>query len=172
MAKNKNILTLGVASDSGSFPASPLNQPADTRAIMTAGMFTSRTDEWATPTATFAALDAEFRFNLDPCATDSNHLCPDYFTKEDDGLTKDWGGHRVYVNPPFGHEIGKWIKKCSEEAKKPDTTVVALLPARTDTAYFHDYIYGKAREIRFIRGRLHYNESKGAAPFPSMIVVF
>lgn len=172
MAKNKNNLTLGVASDSGSFPASPLNQPADTRAIMTAGMFTSRTDEWATPTATFAALDAEFRFNLDPCATDSNHVCPDYYTKEDDGLTKDWGGRRVFCNPPYGREIGKWVKKCYEESQKPDTLAVMLIPARTDTAYFHDYIYGKAREIRFVRGRLHFNESKSAAPFPSMIVVF
>ena len=172
MAKNKNNLTLGVASDSGSFPAGPLNQPANSRAIMTAALFMSRSNEWATPIATFAALDAEFRFNLDPCATMANYKCPDYFTKEDDGLTKDWGGRRVFCNPPYGREIGKWVKKCYEESQKPDTLVVMLIPARTDTAYFHDFIYGKAREIRFLRGRLHFNESKSAAPFPSMIVVF
>ena len=140
--------------------------------FLTAGMFTSRTDEWATPAATYAALDAEFHFDLDPCSTHENAKCERHYTKEDDGLTKDWSGHRVFCNPPYGREISKWVKKCSEEAKKPETTVVALLPSRTDTRVFHDFIYGKAREIRFVRGRLHFNESKSAAPFPSMIVVF
>jgi site-specific DNA-methyltransferase (adenine-specific) len=141
--------------------------------FLTAGMFTSRTDEWATPAATYAALDAEFGgFNLDPCSTNENARCKKHYTKEDDGLTKDWSGHRVFVNPPYGRAISAWIKKCSDEAKKPGTTVVALLPARTDTSWFHDHINGKAREIRFVRGRLHFNESKSAAPFTSMIVVF
>lgn len=139
---------------------------------MTSGLFSSRTDEWATPAETFAALDAEFHFDLDPCATDGNHKCADYYTKEENGLSKDWGGRRVFCNPPYGRVMPDWVKKCSEEAKKPGTTVVMLIPARTDTAYFHDYIYGKAREIRFVRGRLHFNDSKSAAPFPSMIVVF
>ena len=142
------------------------------KAFLTAGMFTSRTDEWATPAATYAALDAEFRFTLDPCASVANHKCPDYYTKEDDGLTKDWSGHRVFVNPPYGRAISAWIKKCSDEAKKPGTLVVALLPARTDTRWFHDHVNGKARELRFLRGRLHYNDAPNAAPFPSMIVVF
>jgi site-specific DNA-methyltransferase (adenine-specific) len=102
----------------------------------------------------------------------ANHTCPDYFTKEDDGLAKDWGGRRVFCNPPYGREIGKWVEKCYEESQKPETTVVALLPARTDTRWFHDHVNGKARELRFLRGRLHFNESKSAAPFPSMIVVF
>lgn len=171
MAKSNNKLPLGVTSDTGSFPAGPFSQPAFERAIMTAGLFQSRSDEWATPLEKYAALHAEFHFNLDPCASDANHKCADYYTKEDDGLTKDWGGRRVFCNPPYGREIGKWVKKCYEESQKPDTLVVMLIPARTDTAYFHDYIYGKA-EIRFLRGRLHFNESKGAAPFPSMIVVF
>ena len=140
--------------------------------MTTKGMFSSGPDEWATPTATFAALDAEFRFSLDPCASVANHKCVDYFTKEDDGLTKDWSGHRVFVNPPYGRAISAWIKKCSDEAKKPGTLVVALLPARTDTSWFHDHINGKAREIQFVRGRLHFNDSKNAAPFPSMIVLF
>ena len=82
------------------------------------------------------------------------------------------GGERVFCNPPYGKTIKDWVRKCSEEACKPGTLVVMLIPARTDTAWFHDYIYHKVKEIRFIRGRLHYNESKQAAPFPSMIVVF
>lgn len=81
------------------------------------------------------------------------------------------GGYRVFCNPPYGREIADWVRKCSEEAKKPGTLVVMLIPARTDTAYFHDYIYNHAREIRFVRGRLHFNEA-GPAPFPSMVVVF
>ena len=172
MAKSKNNLTLGASNSPGSTPAGSITQPAATRAIMTAGLFSSRTDEWATPISLFAKLDAEFHFNLDPCANEANHKCADYFTQKDDGLTKDWGGRRVFCNPPYGREIGKWVKKCYEESQKPDTLVVMLIPARTDTAYFHDFIYGKAREIRFLRGRLHFNESKSAAPFPSMIVVF
>lgn len=139
---------------------------------MNEGLFTSKTDEWATPAATFAELDAEFHFDLDPCADASNHKCADYYTKEQDGLSKNWGGRRVFCNPPYGRAIAAWVRKCSEEAAKPDTLVVMLIPARTDTAYFHDYIYRKAREIRFIRGRLHFNESRSGAPFPSMIVVF
>lgn len=82
------------------------------------------------------------------------------------------GGNRVFCNPPYGKEIGKWVKKAYEESKKNDTTVVMLIPARTDTAYFHDYIYHKAKEIRFVKGRLKFGQSKNAAPFPSMVVVF
>ena len=138
---------------------------------LTSGLFTSRTDEWATPTATFAELDAEFHFTLDPCATVENHKCPLFFTKEQDGLRQNWGGQIVFCNPPYGKAIKDWVRKCSEESKKPGTLVVMLIPARTDTSYFHDYIYHKAREVRFIRGRLHYNDA-GPAPFPSMVVVF
>lgn len=87
-------------------------------------------------------------------------------------LRRIGGGQRVFCNPPYGRELPKWVRKCYEESKKPDTLVVMLIPARTDTSYFHDYIYHKAKEIRFLRGRLHFNESKQGAPFPSMIVVF
>lgn len=139
--------------------------------ILTSGLFTSRTDEWGTPSAFFAELDAEFHFDLDPCATVENHKCPHFFTKEDDGLLQNWGGHNVFCNPPYGKAIKDWVRKCYEESKKPGTLVVMLIPARTDTSYFHDYIYHKAREVRFIRGRLHYNDA-GPAPFPSMVVVF
>lgn len=81
------------------------------------------------------------------------------------------GGRRVFCNPPYGREIGKWIRKCSEEAQKPGTIVVALLPARTDTRWFHEYIKDKT-EVEFIKGRLKFGASKNSAPFPSMIVKF
>lgn len=138
---------------------------------MNRGLFSSNTDEWATPSSTFAELDAEFHFTLDPCATDQNHKCARYYTREQDGLAQDWGGGKVFCNPPYGRAIKDWVRKCHDEARKPDTLVVLLIPARTDTAYFHDYIYHKAREVRFVRGRLHFNDA-GPAPFPSMIVVF
>lgn len=138
---------------------------------MNAGLFSSNTPEWATPRAFFDALDAEFHFTLDPCATPENAKCAQYYTREQDGLAQNWGGQKVFCNPPYGREISKWVRKCWEESRKPDTLCVMLIPARTDTAYFHDYIYKQAREIRFIRGRLHFNDG-GAAPFPSMVVVF
>lgn len=78
----------------------------------------------------------------------------------------------MFCNPPYGRAIKSWVRKCWEESRNPETLVVALLPARTDTAWFHDYIYRRAREIRFVRGRLHFNESPNSAPFPSMIVIF
>jgi len=138
---------------------------------LTRGLFTSTTDLWATPQAFFDALDAEFHFTLDPCATPDNAKCPHYYTEADDGLRQDWGGQKVFCNPPYGRAIAQWVKKCHDEAQKPQTTVVMLIPARTDTAYFHDYIYHQA-ELRFIRGRLHFNEAPQGAPFPSMVVVF
>ena len=134
--------------------------------MITKGMFTSNTPEWATPQDFFDNLDAEFHFDLDVCATPENAKCEKYFTKDDDGLSQQWGGV-VYCNPPYGREIGKWVKKCSEYEGKS----VMLLPARTDTRWFHDYIYGKA-EVRFIKGRLKFNDGDTPAPFPSMVVVF
>lgn len=135
------------------------------------GMFSSKSDEWETPQKTFDELNDEFRFDLDPCADESNHKCEKYFTKEQDGLLQDWGGFSVFCNPPYGKELSKWVMKSYWESQKPNTVVVMLIPARTDTRWFHDYIYGKA-EIRFIKGRLRFNNSKSNAPFPTMIVVF
>lgn len=134
-------------------------------------MFSSQTDNWATPQDTFDELNKEFSFTLDPCADKNNAKCKKYYTKDDDGLIQDWGGNIVFCNPPYGKVLKDWVKKASDESKKPNTKVVMLIPARTDTAYFHDYIYGKA-EIRFIRGRLKFGGSKNSAPFPSMIVIF
>ena len=139
--------------------------------MLTSGLFTSTTDEWATPQDFFRTLDEEFHFTLDPCSTDSNAKCKLHYTLKDNGLEQDWGGQIVFCNPPYGRVIKDWVRKAWEESRKPDTTVVMLIPARTDTAYFHDYIYHKASDIRFIRGRLHFNEA-GPAPFPSMVVVF
>lgn len=136
------------------------------------GCFSSKSNEWATPADFYKELDKEFHFNLDPCSTDENAKCERHFTLADDGLSQNWGGARVFCNPPYGREIYDWVKKCYEESRKPNTLVVMLIPARTDTRYFHEYIYGKAKEIRFIRGRLHFNDSKEGAPFPSMVVIF
>lgn len=135
-------------------------------------MFSSKTDDWYTPNDFYEQLNKEFHFNLDPCANHENHKCDKYFTKEDNGLEKDWIGHTVFVNPPYGREIKDWVKKSYEESLKPNTTVVMLIPSRTDTQYFHDYIYHKASDIRFIRGRLKFGGCKDPAPFPSMVVVF
>lgn len=140
--------------------------------LSTAVMFSSETDLWATPQDFYDELNREFHFTLDPCATADNAKCEKFFTVEDDGLKRDWTGETVFCNPPYGRAIKAWVKKCYEESRKPDTTVVMLIPARTDTSYFHDYIYHKAREIRFIRGRLRFGNAKNSAPFPSMVVVF
>ena len=138
---------------------------------MNGALLTSTTPEWETPQDFFDALNAEFHFTLDPCSTDENAKCEKHYTKEQDGLAQDWKGETVFCNPPYGREMGKWIRKCHDHAARGGGTAVMLVPARTDTAVFHDYIYGKA-EIRFLRGRLHFSGAKHNAPFPSMIVVF
>ncbi len=135
-------------------------------------LFSSATDLWATPQSLFDELNAEFNFNLDPCAIHENAKCQRYFTPQVNGLNQDWGGQNVFCNPPYGRQIYDWVKKCYEESRKPNTIVVMLIPARTDTRYFHEYIYHKAREIRFLKGRIKFGNSKSGAPFPSMIVVF
>lgn len=133
-------------------------------------LFSSNTDEYETPQELFNELDNEFNFNLDPCSTVENRKCSTHYTKEDNGLTKDWGGYSVFCNPPYSN-IKEWAKKCYEESLKPNTKIVLLVPSRTDTKWFHEYVYGKA-ELRFIKGRLKFGESKGSAPFPSMIAIF
>lgn len=132
------------------------------------GLFTSNSNEWSTPQELFNDLDKQFNFDLDVCATSENAKCKNYFTKVDDALSKDWKG-RCFMNPPYS-EIAKWTKKAYEEAQK-GSIIVGLLPSRTDTKWFWNYIYGKS-EIRFIKGRLKFGDSKNSAPFPSMIVVW
>ena len=136
--------------------------------------FSSKHQAWETPSNIFNELDKEFNFNLDAAANASNHKCERYFDIEDNGLEQDWGGQRVFLNPPYGRELRHWVKKAYEESKKPNTLIVMLIPARTDTIYFHNYIYYKAK-IRFIRGRIKFlknRKEEDAAPFPSMIVIY
>jgi phage N-6-adenine-methyltransferase len=132
--------------------------------------FSSKTCEWATPQAFFDELHAEFGFTLDVCATAENAKCDRYFTESDDGLKQEWNGV-CWMNPPYGDVIKHWVKKAHDEAQRGGGIVVCLLPSRTETRWFHDWIYGKA-EIRFIKGRLKFGGAKYNAPFPSMIVVF
>lgn len=132
-------------------------------------MFSSKTDLWETPQDFFRALDSEYHFDTDACALPENAKCRNYYTPEMDGLNQDWIGV-CWCNPPYGRKIGDWVRKASESADT-GATVVMLLPARTDTKWFHEYIYGRA-EIRFIRGRLKFGGSQNAAPFPSMVVIF
>lgn len=133
-------------------------------------LFSSKSDEWATPQEFFNSINKEFEFDLDPCATLENHKCDKYYTIEDDGLLKKWRGHRVFCNPPYS-QINKWVEKAFRESKEDNTLVVMLIPSRTDTRYFHNFIYQRA-EIRFVKGRLKFGDSNNSAPFPSMLVIF
>ena len=132
-------------------------------------LFSKQSDEWETPNDLFLLLNDEFNFTLDPCANDHNHKCKKYYTINDNGLEQDWSNEIVFCNPPYS-KIKLWVKKCFDEYCK-GTTIVLLIPSRTDTKYFHDYIYNIAK-LRFIKGRLHFNNSKLGAPFPSMLCIF
>lgn len=143
---------------------------------MNQALLSSKNMCWCTPQDFFDKLDAEFHFVLDPAATDKTAKCPVYYTPETDGLSQSWNvGGAVFCNPPYGRQIGQWVAKAYTEHIHGGETIVLLIPARTDTSYFHDYIYGKA-EIRFIRGRLRFTDEDGnaadPAPFPSMVVVY
>ena len=134
------------------------------------GLFTSKTCEWETPKKIFEELNAEFNFTLDVCATKDNKKCNKYFSINENGLKQEWGIQEIcFMNPPYGKEISLWIKKAFESSKR-GTKVVCLLPARTDTKWFHDFCLKGT--IRFIKGRLKFGNSKFNAPFPSMIVIF
>ena len=129
--------------------------------------FSSKTDLWSTPQIFFDALNKEFNFDLDVCATHENAKCAEYFTESDDGLAKKWQGV-VWCNPPYGREIVKWVKKANESSIS-GSTVVCLLPARTDTRWWHEYVIN--HEVRFIKGRLKFGGAKHNAPFPSAVIV-
>lgn len=135
-------------------------------------LFASATDEWSTPQDFFDRLDEEFHFTLDVCARPENAKCAAYYTPEQDGLRQAWTG-RVWCNPPYGRTIGQWCRKASEEIRKGAELIVMLIPARTDTRWFHEYIYNRPGiEIRFVNGRLKFGGAPYNAPFPSMIVIF
>jgi phage N-6-adenine-methyltransferase len=127
--------------------------------------YSSARDGWETPQDLFDTLNAEYGFTTDVCARPGNAKCLHYYTPDEDGLMQDWAG-RCWMNPPYGREIGKWVRKAYES----DALVVCLLPARTDTKWWQDYCT-KGR-IHFIRGRLKFGGSKNSAPFPSAIVIF
>ena len=133
--------------------------------------FSSSVQTWSTPQDFYDRLHKEFNFTLDPCASHQDAKCAKYYTVEDDGLKQNWQGETVFMNPPYGRDIKTWIKKAFTEAKKPNTVVVCLVPSRTDTRYWHEYIM-KATEVRLIKGRLKFGDSKNAAPFPSAVVIF
>lgn len=129
-----------------------------------------KTDEWTTPRDRWREWHHEFRFTLDAAATAENALCRRFFTIADDALTKNWRG-RVWCNPPYSR-VGEFVRKASEEVQVGHAELVVLLVAsRTDTSWWHEYVLDKA-EVRFIRGRLKFGESKNGAPFPSSLLIF
>ena len=138
-------------------------------------LFSSDSAEWETPQSLFDQLNKEFHFEIDVCATAENKKCEnwlghgpgDVFT---DGLRHSWGNQVCWCNPPYGREVGTWVEKACQESLK-GATVVCLLPSRTDTRWFHDWVLGKA-EIRFIRGRLKFQGAPSSAPFPSILAIY
>lgn len=128
----------------------------------------ARTD-WGTPWPLFKKYDAIYGFTLDVCAVAENAKCARFFTPEDDGLLQDWGRDVCWMNPPFGKEIPRWMGKAYREALR-GATVVCLVPARTCTAWWHDY--AEKGERHFIRGRIKFEGAKHNAPFPCAIIVF
>lgn len=138
-------------------------------------IFTSNKEDWETPRALFEELNKEFNFDIDVAASNENAKLPKYYTKQENALNGVWEGN-VFCNPPYGKQLVKWVKKAYDEYERDSNrTIVLLIPARTDTSYWHDYIFGKA-EVRFLRGRLRFEVAGQAAidpaPFPSSIVIF
>ena len=140
--------------------------------------FKSGNKEWETPNALFTPLRDEFKIVLDTCATEGNTKCRAWIDRKINSLTSNWvelianmnAEGAGWMNPPYGRGIDKWVKKAYDEAAK-GATIVALLPARTDTSWFHNYIHNK-HEVRFLKGRIKFVDAKSSAPFPSMIVIF
>ena len=130
--------------------------------------FSQESDEWATPQWLFDALNKEFGFTLDPCATNDSTKCDKHYTMRENGLLKDWSGEVVFMNPPYS-DVAAWMRKAYGSAQD-GSTVVCLIPSRTDTGWWHDY--AMKGEVRLLRGRLKFGEAKNNAPFPSAIVVF
>ncbi|WP_373768483.1 DNA N-6-adenine-methyltransferase [Jeotgalibaca porci] len=135
----------------------------------------SEKDDWETPQDLFDELHKKHNFTLDAAATERNTKLPNYYTVEDNALTQKWEG-RVFCNPPYGREIKHWVKKAYEESLKPyNEKVIMLIPSRTDTSYWHEYVFGKAKDIDFLRGRLKFEvsgKSGQPAPFPSAIITY
>jgi len=142
--------------------------------MVDAALFSSATTEWSTPQDFFDKLDREFGFQLDAAATPDNAKCARFYTDRNNGLREDWTPGPVWCNPPYGRGMSAaWVKKGHDEAIRHRQTVVMLVPSRTDTRWFHDFVYNKIGvEVRFVRGRLKFGGSTNSAPFPSMVIVF
>lgn len=136
-------------------------------------LFSKKSDEWATPQWLFDELNKQFGFTLDPASTTDNAKCQKFYTLEDDGLSKDWAGERVFINPPYS-KCFDWVKKAHTEVQKENTKVIMLLPARTDTKWFHQFCLDSnvVSEVCFVKGRLKFGDQTNSAPFPSMVVTF
>jgi phage N-6-adenine-methyltransferase len=130
--------------------------------------FSSATDLWSTPQSFFDSCNRIFHFDCDVCALPSSTKCAKYFTPEDDGLKQEWTG-TCWTNPPYGRDIGKWMRKAWKSSEQ-GATVVCLVPARTDTRWWHDY--ATKGEVLLLRGRLKFGDAETSAPFPSALVVF
>lgn len=133
--------------------------------------FSSNSNEWYTPSYVFNELNKRYKFTLDAAANENNAKCDRFFTQEDDGLKQCWANESVWLNPPYGREIGKWVKKAKMESEK-GSQVVMLIPARTETKYWHEYIFPHASKILFVSGRLKFGGAPNNAPFPSAVIVF
>lgn len=131
--------------------------------------FSSASDDWATPQDFFNRIDRHFHFEVDVCASPTNAKCERYFTVNDNGLQQEWRG-TCWMNPPYGRGIGDWVKKARLSAIENGATVVCLVPARTDTKWWHDHCV--KGEIFFVPGRLKFGNAKHSAPFPCAVVVF
>ena len=134
------------------------------------GLFTSDRPDWETPAELFALYDAQYHFTLDVCATANNAKCKHFFTVEDDGLRQSWAGEVCWCNPPYGREVGAWVEKAAHEMTRTKLIAV-LLPARTDTAWWHDYVAPFA-SIDFLRGRVRFVGADSSAPFPSAVAIY
>ena len=132
--------------------------------------FSSKKDDWGTPTAFFDRLNDRFKFDRDVCASPENAKCVNYWTVEDDALSQTRKGY-CWMNPPYGRQIGEWVKKAYDSAQSGEATVVCLIPSRTDTKWWHDYVM-KADTLWFVRGRLRFHGAPNSAPFPSAVAVF
>ena len=135
-------------------------------------LFSSSSENWSTPMDLFELINSKYNFTVDVCADASNNKVKKYYNIQKDGLSQDWSNDVCWCNPPYGKNISKWIEKAYVESEK-GTKIVMLLPSRTDTKWFHNFIYeNKNAKIEFIKGRLKFSGSNNSAPFPSMIVKF
>ena len=139
--------------------------------VIIKSMVSSKTNEWTTPQSLFDKLNDEFGFTLDPCCQVETAKCQKYYTQKENGIIQDWSNDVVFMNPPYGGHTGDWIKKALDESRA-GATVVCLIVSATDRSYWHEYIFPYASEIRFLRGRIKFGDSKSTAPFASAIIIF